>query len=564
MKDGNARGFVVAMTALSALVRLYGLGQQSFWSDEMHTVMMAGVPYGPEAPPWRPSDLLQVTQGPLFMGLVHAWSTLAGRGEALLRLLPALFAIATVPVFFKLGERTIGRRAAQWATLVLAVSPFHVWYAQELRGYSLAIGAAVAASLALALLLAREGGSVKQHVGYAASLAAGLGGSLTMGFLLPVHAILAAARAGAIGMRRGLTLVLTWVVIGLLASPWLGVFGTRHDIGRAVDRPAVDEPPLRGETTMPPLAIPYAFYAFAVGFSFGPAPAELHASPERAVRQHWPAIAVTALIFGGLLVLGLRYLWVARRPAFVALLVWLVVPCAIAGWMAAANIKVWNARYVAVSLPAFLLTLGAGLEALAPRRRTRTLALALVLGLSLAALWNLRHDPRYAKEDYRRAGAYLDRELAPDDLLIGIGAPQPIFYYARKRPGEYLFLNPHRIGNEAELRRRIEAASQVRSRVWLLRVRVHQGDPGNRVGAILGESRSRAVTEAFTGIELERYDRQARPAAMAPAAGPRPVPRGQPALASARLGPRPHERLQRNSFRPLAASPTCPSVVRSP
>ena len=120
MKDGNARGFVVAMTALAALVRLYGLGQQSFWSDEMHTIMMAGVPYGPEAPPWRPSDLLEITQGPLFMGLVHAWSTLAGRSEALLRLLPALFAIATVPVFFRLGERTIGRRAAQWATLATA------------------------------------------------------------------------------------------------------------------------------------------------------------------------------------------------------------------------------------------------------------------------------------------------------------------------------------------------------------------------------------------------------------------------------------------------------------
>ena len=562
MKDGQARGYVWAMTALAALVRLYGLGQQSFWSDEMHTIMMAGVPYGPEAPPWKVQDLLEVTQGPLFMGLVHAWSAVAGRSEAWLRLLPALFAIATVPVFFRLGELTIGPRGARFATLLLALSPFHVWYAQELRGYSLAIGAAVAASLVFAHLIAREGGSGRQHVSYGASLAAGLGGSLTMGFLLPVHALLAGLRAPRIGARRLAALVLTWVVVGLLALPWLGVFGHRHDLGRVVDRPAVAEPPLRGATTMPPLAIPYAFYAFAVGFSFGPAPADLHAGPQRAVRAHWPEIAAVGLVFGALLGLGLRHLWRERREMAVALLLWLVVPGAIAGWMAAANVKVWNARYVAVSLPAFLLTLGAGLEALAPRRRA--VALALVVGLSLASLWNLRSDPRFAKEDYRRAGAYLDRELGADDLLIGIGAPQPIFYYARQRPGEYLLLHPHRIGDEAELRRRIAAAAAARSRVWLLRVRAYQSDPANQVGAILGETRARAVAETFTGIELERYDLAGAPRALRPRPGREPAARGQGPLISAKLLPRPHERQLHPGFRPLAVQPTCPSAIRSP
>jgi hypothetical protein len=422
----------------------------------------------------------------------------------------------------------------------------------------------VAASLALACLLAPAGGSLAQHASYAASMAAGLGGSLTMGLLLPVHGIVAAARARALGLRRGLLLALTWILIGLIASPWLGVFKSRHDVGRVVDRPAVTEAPLRGPTTMPPLAIPYAFYAFAVGFSLGPAPAELHGGAEQAVRRHGPTIATVGLVYGGLLLLGLRRLWSERRPAALALLVWLVLPCALAGWMAAANVKVWNARYVAVSLPAFLLVTGAGLEALAGRRRLGGVVLAVVLGLSLLALWNLRRDPRYAKEDYRQAGAYLDRELAPADVLIGIGAPQPIFYYARQRPAAYLLLHPHRIGDEAELRRRIAEVAAHPARVWLLRVRAHQSDPENQVGAILGESRSRTVVQAFNGIELERYDRSGAPAALAPAAGGGPAARGQGALASGRLVPRPHERMLRHSFRPLAASPTCPSVVRSP
>ena len=552
----DARAIVIALTALAALLRLYGLGQQSFWSDEMHTVMMAGVPYGPEAPPWRPSDLLQVTQGPFFMGLVHAWSRVAGRSEAALRLLPALFAIATVPMFFRLADRWIGRGGAILGTLVLAVSPFHIWYAQELRGYSLVIWAAVASALALVLVL--DAGGVRAHLRYGASVLLGLGGSLTMGFLLPVHGLLAAVEARRRGLRPLLGLVLTWVLIGLCALPWLGVFGTRHDVGRVVDRPAVEEPPLRGATTMPALAIPYTFYAFALGFSYGPTPAELHQGPGAAARHHWPAIATAGVLFGGLALWGLQTLFRKKPRVAWMLLLWIAIPILIAGWMAAANVKVWNARYVAVAFPAFLLLVGGGLCALPAR--LRRIGLALVLGLSGIAIWNLRTDPRYAKEDYRSAGSYLDRELQPDDLLIGIGAPQPIFYYAVRRPSAYLLLHPHRIGDDQELRRRIAAGAAGRSRVWLLRARAHQSDPRNQVGRILGETRNRAAHLAFTGIELERYDQEPVP----DRAGTPPAARAQSCPSFATLHVRPLRPLHAKRLPAARRSTHPPEPNRSP
>jgi 4-amino-4-deoxy-L-arabinose transferase-like glycosyltransferase len=549
----SSRGLLLALTGLAAVLRLYGLGQQSLWSDEMHTVMMAGVPYGSDSPPWRPADLREVTQGPLFMGLVHAWSLIAGRSETALRLVPALFAIATVPIFFRLAERLIGRGGAFLATLVLVFSPFHIWYAQELRGYSLVMWAAVASALALASLLADRGGSVRAHLGYAASVLTGLGGSLTMGFLLPVHGLLAAVRAQRLGRRRILGLGLTWILIGLVVLPWLGVFGTRHDLGRAVDRPATAEPPLRGETTMPVLAIPYTFYAFAVGFSFGPTPAELRAGPGAAARHHLPAIAAAGCVFGGLAVLGLSALLRQRRRVVWIVLLWIGIPFLIAGWMAVTNVKVWNARYVAVAWPAFLLLIGAGLCALSAR--LRPLGIGLVLALSVVAIWNLRADPRYGKEDYRSAGAYLDLELAPGDLLIGIGAPQPIFYYAQERPA-YLLLHPHRIGDEGELRRRIAAAAAGRPRVWLFRVRAHQSDPEDQVGRILAETRTRAVRAEFSGIEIQRFDRAEGPAAP----GEPPAASGQSGRLFATLHVRPLDPTSESApGRPLPCPPTAPN-----
>ncbi len=177
--------------------------------------------------------------------------------------------------------------------------------------------------------------------------------------------------------------------------------------------------------------------------------------------------------------------------------------------MAAANVKVWNARYVAVTFPAYLLLLGVGLAEL--RRPARTLALLVLAGLSLAAIANLRYDPRYGKEDYRSAGALLDRELVPSDVWIGVGAPAPILYYATRRPAVYVLLHPHRIRNDAELRRRLAAATESGGRAWVLRARAHQADPENTIGAILAETRTRAERVTFPGIEIERYDPAPRP-----------------------------------------------------
>jgi mannosyltransferase len=491
----------VLLTLLAAILRLHGLGQQSFWSDEMHTVMMSGVPYGPEAPPWHPRDLLLVTQGPLFMGLVHAWSTVFGRSEAALRLLPCLFAVATVPLFFAFVARLLGRTAAGFATFLLAVSPFHVWYAQELRGYSLLILAAVLSALALDRVLDPRRGA-PAHLAYAASLLTGLGASLTMGFLVPVHA--AIALGARLRPRRLLAFAATLVLVMVVLLPWLGVFGERHDVGRVVDRPEVIEPPLRGTATLPKLAVPYAFYAFSVGFSLGPTPAELHANPMAAFRRHTPLVILVALAFGAVALRGAVGL-AARRPRLAAaVFLWIGIPFLLAAGMAAANVKVWNARYVAVTYPAYVLLLGVGLAEL--RRPARILGLVILAGLSLAALAQLRFDPRYGKEDYRSAGAFLDRELAPSDVWIGVGAPAPILYYATHRPAAYVLLHPHRIRNDAELRRRVAAATEARGRAWLIRARAHQSDPENTIGAILAEARARAVQATFPGIEIERYD----------------------------------------------------------
>ncbi len=530
-EDGRRRQrlhtvLLLGLTLLGAGLRLYGLGRQSLWTDEMHTLAVAGIPFRQETPDWQWRDLLEVTQGPLFMGMAHAWSALVGTSEAALRLLPAAFSIATIPALCVLSAKLVGFPAAAFAALLLAVSPFHVWYAQEFRGYSLVILAAVVSTALLLDLLERPRSPLRYAL-YGFTLAVGLGASLIMGFVLVVHGLLAALKARDLGPRRLGALVAVFLVVGALATPWLGVFGRHHDVGRAIAEPEMMEPPLRGASTMPPLAVPYAFYAFSAGFSLGPSLEELHVAPHSAIARHLPVIAAVALVYGALAVIGLAWLAGRRRTQAFLIAAWIAIPFAITAWLAATNVKVWNARYVAVAFPAYVIAVGAGLAALPGK--TRSLGLGGVVALAVAALWNLYQCPRYAKEDYRSAAAYLDQAIAPGDALIGEGAPGPLFFYAERRPDVYLLLHPHRIGDEGELRRRIGTAVAGRTRVWLLRVRATQSDPENHVGEILGETRRRAARIMFHGIELERYDATAsgekQPTAAAENPGAQPARR---------------------------------------
>jgi len=113
------------------------------------------------------------------------------------RLAPVVFGIALVPAIFWLGvELFEDRRAAALAAVLVAVSPFHVAYAQQAREYSLwALLACVASATLLHALRAR---SAWQWVGYAALVAAGL-------WTFPLFALVVVAHALFVSVDRGET-----------------------------------------------------------------------------------------------------------------------------------------------------------------------------------------------------------------------------------------------------------------------------------------------------------------------------------------------------------------------
>ncbi len=155
MKDRSALLITILLVLIILLalgLRLYGLDAQSLWYDEGFSVYLARM--GPvEITERTAADI----QPPLYYYLLHGWIELLGDGEMALRGLSLIFGLLTVPLIFSVAWQLFGSYlAALLAALLLAVSPLHVWYSQEVRMYTLLTFLCLLSSYLLLQITARS------------------------------------------------------------------------------------------------------------------------------------------------------------------------------------------------------------------------------------------------------------------------------------------------------------------------------------------------------------------------------------------------------------------------
>lgn len=144
-----APGFVILMTIVGGFLRLLLLDAKGMWLDETFSVWMAS---------HRVLELLQWTiwvdqHPPLYYLLLHCWISLFGDTPYDARLFSALLGAATIPVIYLIGKRLSGDVIGLAAAVILAFSPFHIYFAQEARMYTLLTFNAAMAIYALVWLL---------------------------------------------------------------------------------------------------------------------------------------------------------------------------------------------------------------------------------------------------------------------------------------------------------------------------------------------------------------------------------------------------------------------------
>lgn len=145
-RAATIRVLPLGLCVLGTLLRLYGLGDQSLWYDEAASLYLGAHADSVSAL----FDRAYTAEPPLNTVLTAGWAAAVDglfplavtdpRHDLLLRLLPFLFSVATLPVVYFLARRLFrDERSACLALLLFAIAPFQIYYAQELRVYSVVV-----------------------------------------------------------------------------------------------------------------------------------------------------------------------------------------------------------------------------------------------------------------------------------------------------------------------------------------------------------------------------------------------------------------------------------------
>lgn len=500
-QSGPAGHWIGAITLLGLALRLFRLGHQSLSVDEVGTFYSSvGSLY----------DVLTQTEVnthiPPFYNVLAKGTLVFGSGEAWLRLPSAVAGILSIPILFLVVRAWAGTRLAVASALLVAVSPFHIWYSQEARSYALFLLLAL-----LSVWCFQQIREKPRHVGWNAGFVGATAAAFyTHTVAVGLFALLGLFVLTSVPWREWKRWVLPGVSVAVLISA--GVY-------RLSVAPATVVSAGSGSEAFNISHLGYAIWTFVTGYSLGPSSAELHdRNPGRVALQYTHVIAPVLLLYSGLAMAGVLHLWRHRRHGLYMLLLWLLVPLATALLGAIVTKHVFHVRYAILAFPPAAALIAAGIVSVRPQMvRAATWSLVLlVTGFSLA---NHYFNPKYHREDVRAAAAFVSSEAQPGEAVI-VSAPYMVRtvqhyltrddlrvmrYPDRGRPGIPGFPGPYLQSPDEDLASALERLGRGEGRYWLLLSRTFHSDREGRLTAESDRLFTRAADFSAPGVRAIRY-----------------------------------------------------------
>ncbi|MFQ6001032.1 MAG: glycosyltransferase family 39 protein, partial [Anaerolineae bacterium] len=338
------------------------------------------------------------TQPPLYFILLHLVFRLAGRSEFSGRFLSLFFSVLVVPLLYLTGRRLFGQVAGVWASSLAALSPLYLWYAQELRMYSLLVFLGLLSFYAMLRALGVGEGNPeinRRWLGFYILVTGAMLYTHYTGFFLLLFEVLILLAIGL--LRRQWTLLCLVALVLLVALPLIP-FAMHRLLSASVER---------GYRFVPLFII---LQDLLNSFSLG-------------ISVDLKEVLWLDLLFLALFLLGCSMLDQgdsrARLGKSLFLLGYLFVP--ILALYALSHIKPMyqGVRHLIIVSPAYYLGLGVGLDSL--RRRALPLlppVAILLLGGLFYSTYNYYFDERYIKDDFRSMVRYIERYSRPGDLVV--------------------------------------------------------------------------------------------------------------------------------------------------
>lgn len=382
------------------------LGTASLWYDETVSVYLAqkSIP-----------DMLTHTAGdihpPGYYFLLHFWGLLTQPSSAhglefLYAWLSLFFGVLILAVLYVLGRKLFTAEAGLVAAWIAAIQPFHLWYSQEVRMYTLG---ALLSLLCLWLLLrianrfatqtTRTAQRLPIYVIYILVASAGL---YTLYYF--VFSLVAVNLLALLLLRNQWQILWRWVAaqIGvlLLWTPWLPIF-----LHQATNPP------------VPPWRVPWETWR-GVFDSIAESLGALSVGQSPPFEQILPWALLSVLIF------ALFFYAKSNNKNSLHLQKWIIVlylliPITLIYFISYTITPLYHVRYLFTYAPPFVLMMAVAIVSLNQQSRVAgTFLITLILFASLDSLYEFWTNPDYRADDHRGAVADVARMWRPGDVIL--------------------------------------------------------------------------------------------------------------------------------------------------
>ncbi|WP_420627199.1 glycosyltransferase family 39 protein [Candidatus Leptofilum sp.] len=468
---------ILVLTGLAILVRLWGIGQHSFWFDEAREVLRSLTPW---------PDVLFVTDGadpPIYRLLLFPIAQLTVN-EFWLRLPSALFSGGAVYLSYiwlaKQKLPTIGLLTA----LFMAVSSVQIYYAQEVSQYSFVV------FLALLLLISfaqvRRRGAVADWVMLTVAIIVSLYSYYGLAWLLPIldlhlmWQLWQRKDRGQYGRFFTAHLIIGLSIVVLYFTQ-LNIHINRFSTNKGLEPLFVDPGWLASVRQFDNYLLDGFISFFTVPFSSVPG-------------QWMPLIFLVVTAVGSIYLCRNN-----KKTCHLTLYFWATV--AILFFVRFIGIYPIGQRYALAVLPLFFMLLAAAVISL-----KRWPVAAYALGIFLVSV-QLFFWPQMAqvnpwlalpRESLRPAVAYLNEQAQPDDLVYVYYGAEPAYrVYQNDSPLETTYGTWFRQLPTPEKLAEIQQAINSAPRFWMAMSHIHQQEDAELIQALATGTPSYLVVDQF-------------------------------------------------------------------
>lgn len=404
MSEEISKGFMSklllpAIIVAGVLLRIYHLGGQSLWFDELYAVWADRLPVGGLI-----REHLASGHPPLYYLVVRVWFAL-GTDEFQIRFFSVIAGAAAIWFVYLAGKELYSRDAGLWGAAFTSLSPLLVWYSRAATFYSFMIALATM-SFYFLVRSCRRGGWLN-WAGYTAATLAVFLTYFFAGVLL-----VAGAAVFLILRNRDETRLVPWLVCNsLLAAATAGSFiASKQAISESTSRLHV---PGTGEL----LRLIYGIALAPFVLSAGPLDDAInYRGTEGAPKCH--LLALLILIVAGAVILGVsaraRRWSAGKETVAVCLYAFILVAGPLA--LQLANQSTLSGRFYVWAAPMVML-LGGAVVAAIPGRKQWFAGGVITFALFVLAVWTVGWLPDRDADWRGLMGAIADQKQEGDRML---------------------------------------------------------------------------------------------------------------------------------------------------